>query len=390
VTDRKAPPGSITSERLDIPFIDLAAQRSRIADRLERAISRVLQHGRFILGPEVDQAEAALCAFTGARHAVGCANGTDALVLALMALEIGRGDAVIVPSFTFSASAEAVVLAGATPVFVDVLEDTFNIDPAGLAAGFEVAKAARLKPRAVMTVDLFGQPADYDQVVGFCGAEGLFIVADAAQSVGGSYAGSRVGTLGTITTTSFFPSKPLACYGDGGALFTEDAETDALLRSLRVHGQGSNKYDNVRIGMNSRLDSLQAAVLIEKLAIFEEELELRQAVADRYTAGLVDLADRVIPPAVIGDATSAWALYTLRIRDGRRDAVQKALSDIGIPSVVYYPQPLHRQPAYREYPRVRALEVSESLGGEVLSVPMHPYLDEEVQAVVLHAIAAAV
>jgi dTDP-4-amino-4,6-dideoxygalactose transaminase len=379
----------VTSERLDIPFIDLAAQRARLGQRIDEALARVLQHGRFILGPEVGEVEAALRTFTGAKHAIGCANGTDALVLALMALEIGRGDAVIVPSFTFSASAEAVVLAGATPVFVDVLEDTFNIDPAGLVAGLEVARAAGLKPRAVMTVDLFGQPADYDQIVGFCGAEGLFLIADAAQSMGGSYAGSRVGTLGTITTTSFFPSKPLACYGDGGALFTEDAETDALLRSLRVHGQGRNKYDNVRIGMNSRLDSLQAAVLIEKLAIFEEELELRQLVADRYKAGLADLADRVIPPTIIGDATSAWALYTVRIRDDRRDAVQGALADVGIPSVVYYPKPLHRQPAYAECPQARDLGVAESLGGEVLSLPMHPYLDAEVQNVVVESVRRA-
>lgn len=373
-----------------IPFIDLAAQRARLGDRLDAAIARVLEHGRFILGPEVGELEQKLCDFTGAKHAIGCANGTDALVLALMALDIGPGDAVLVPTFTFSASAEAVVLAGATPVFVDVLEDTFNIASAGLDAGLDAARSAGLKPRAVMAVDLFGQPADYDALSGFCGAAGLHLIDDAAQSVGGSWAGARIGTLGTITTTSFFPSKPLACYGDGGALFTDDADTAALLRSLRVHGQGANKYDNVRIGMNSRLDTLQAAILIEKLRIFEEELALRQAAAERYTAGLADLGDRVVPPVVHDDAMSAWALYTVRVRDGRRDALREALGDAGIPAVVYYPKPLHRQPAYTDCPRAADLGVSERLSGEVLSLPLHAYLSPELQSAVILAVHEAI
>ena len=373
-----------------IPFIDLQAQRRRLDGRIERAMARVLDHGRFILGPEVAELEQQLCAFSGAKHTITCANGTDALVLAFMALDIGPGDAVLVPSFTFSASAESVVLAGATPVFVDVLEDTFNIDPAGLMSGLEAARAAGLKPRAVMTVDLFGQPADYDPIVGFCGENALLLIADAAQSFGGSYAGSRVGTLGTITTASFFPSKPFACYGDGGALFTEDDNVDALLRSLRVHGQGTNKYDNVRIGMNSRLDSLQAAILIEKLSIFEEELEMRQAVAVRYEAGFAGVVERLTAPRVLPDGISAWALYTVRIGEGSRDAVQGALSDLGIPSVTYYPKPLHQQPAYVDCPRAANLGVCERLCGEVLSLPMHPYLDEEVQEIVIDALRRAI
>jgi len=386
-----APAGKLrpmSSQKVQVPFIDLAAQQERLTG-LRDAIDRVLAHGKYILGPEVGELERQLAGFCGAKHVVGCANGTDALVLALMALEVGPGDAVIVPAFTFSASAEAVVLTGATPVFVDVLEDTFNIDPAGLAAGLEAARAGGLKPRAVMTVDLFGQPADYDPIVGFCGAEGLFLIADAAQSFGGAYAGTSVGTLGTITTTSFFPSKPFACYGDGGALFTDDEATDTLLRSLRVHGQGSNKYDNVRIGMNSRLDSLQAAVLLEKLKIFENELEQRQIVARRYAEELAPIADRVVPPAILSQALSAWALYTVRVLEGR-DAMQKALSDLGIPSVVYYPKPLQHQPAYRDCPRGGDLSVSEGLSQQVLSLPMHPYLDAEVQAVVVETVARCV
>lgn len=378
--------------KLDIPFIDLAAQRARIADELDAAIARVLEHGRFILGPEVAQLEDELSKFSGAKHAIGCANGTDALVLSMMALEIGEGDAVLVPAFTFSASAESVVLAGATPVFVDVLPDTFNVDPAGLAAGLEAARAAGLNPRAVMTVDLFGQPADYDPIVGFCGENGLLLIDDAAQSFGASYAGARIGTLATVTTTSFFPSKPFSCYGDGGAIFTDDDELADIFRSIRVHGQGTNKYDNVRIGMNSRLDTLQAAILSEKLKIFEEEIALRQQVAARYEDGLGgggapdDMpATGIIAPRVIDGAVSTWALYTVRLPAERRDAVRDGLSQLGIPAVVYYPRPLHEQPAYQSCPAAD-LPVAGSLSDEVLSLPMHPYLEADVQEVIVDAV----
>ena len=361
---------------MDIPFIDLAAQRARLGNDIENAIARVLNHGRFILGPEVAQLEERLCTFSGARQAVTCGNGTDALVLAMMAFRIGRGDAVLVPGFTFSASSGSVLLSGATPVFVDVLEDTFNMDPSGLLAGLEAARASGLNPRAVLAVDLFGQPADYDVIADFCSEHGLFLIADAAQSFGGSYRGVRVGTLGTVTTTSFFPSKPLGCYGDGGAVFTSDPEIADLLRSLRVHGQGSNKYDNVRIGMNSRLDTLQAAILIEKLNIFEDEIERRREAAACYETLLDGIVDT---PSVIDGGQSVWALYTVRIPGRRRDQVRQALSEHGIPSIVYYPRPLHLQPAYRDCPRVADLPVSESLCHQVLSLPIHPYVSRETQ-----------
>jgi dTDP-4-amino-4,6-dideoxygalactose transaminase len=407
----KSRPDSRRRLAAPIPFIDLAAQRARIGDRIDAAIARVLDHGRFILGPEVAALEEELAAFCGAGHAVGCANGTDALVLALWGLQIGPGDAVLVPAFTFSASAESVVLAGATPVFVEVLPDTFNVDPAGLVAGLQAARAAGLKPRALMAVDLFGQPADYDPIVGFCAENGLLLIDDAAQGFGGSYQGARIGTLATVTTTSFFPSKPLACYGDGGAILTDDADLADLLRSLRVHGQGRNKYDNVRIGTNSRLDTLQAAILLEKLAIFAEELELRQAVAARYTEAFAGLdrrgpeqggrsveggigngaeAGAVIPPRVIDGAVSSWAIYTLRIPGGKRDAIRDHLAKQGIPSAVYYPKPLHRQPAYQGYPAAAELGAAEALCEQVLSLPMHPYLEEEVQAGIVAAVSSAV
>lgn len=371
------------ARRVEVSFIDLAAQRDRLGDRIERAIASVLDHRRFILGPEVTRLEQQLCAFSGAGHAITCANGTDALVLALMALEIGPGDAVLVPSFTFCASAESVVLVGATPVFADVREDTFNVDADGLAAAFDAARANGLSPRAVMSVDLFGQPADYDALWEFCHAHELTLIDDAAQSFGGSHRGVRVGRLATVTTTSFFPSKPFGCYGDGGAVFTDDDRLAEIFRSLRVHGKGTNKYDNVRIGMNSRLDSLQAAILIEKLSIFEDELAARQVVAACYEAGL---RDAVVTPGVIDDVVSAWALYTIRILDGRREAVRTALADLGIPSVVYYPRPLHLQTAYTEFPVAQDLRVAERLSEEVLSIPMHPYVESAVQDVIIEAI----
>ena len=372
--------------RTDIPFIDLAAQRMRLGSGIDRTVARVLDHGRFILGPEVAQLEEGLCTFSGAKHAVTCGNGTDALVLAMMALKIGRGDAVLVPSFTFSASSGSVLLAGATPVFVDVLEDTFNMDPCGLFAGLKAARAAGLNPCAVLAVDLFGQPVNYEAIVNFCDEHGVSLIADAAQSFGGSYRGARVGTLGTVTTTSFFPSKPLGCYGDGGAVFTSDPEIANLLRSLRVHGQGSNKYDNVRVGMNSRLDTLQAAILLEKLNIFEDEIERRREAAARYEALLDGIVDT---PSVINEVQSVWALYTIRIPGRRRDRIRQTLSEYGIPSVVYYPRPLHLQTAYRKCPRVADLPVSESLCHQVLSLPIHPYMSEETLEVVTDTIKQA-
>jgi dTDP-4-amino-4,6-dideoxygalactose transaminase len=360
-----------------IPFVDVAAQRRRLGARIDEAIARVLAHCQFIMGPEVAALEEQLAAFCGARHALGCASGTDALLLALMAKGIGPGDAVICPAFTFCASAEAVVLVGATPVFADVDEASFNLDPSSLEGALAAARRAGLKPKAVMTVDLFGLPAAYDAIAKFAAAHGLVVIADAAQSFGAVYHERRVGTLAPITTTSFFPSKPLSCYGDGGAVFTDDDHLAALMRSLRIHGQGADKYDNVRIGINGRLDTIQAAVLIEKLAIFAEELAARERVARRYDEALREVA---IVPRVPDGLTTVWALYTIRLPSGVRDRVMAALAAQGIPTVVYYPKPLHRQTAYRHYPVAgNGLPVTDRIADEVLSLPMHAYLDEATQ-----------
>jgi dTDP-4-amino-4,6-dideoxygalactose transaminase len=370
-----------------IPFVDVAAQRRRLAARIDAAVARVLDHCQFIMGPEVAALEEKLAAFCGARHALGCASGTDALLLALMGKGIGPGDAVICPAFTFCASAEAVALVGATPVFADVDEATFNIDAASLKGALVAARRAGLKPKAVMTVDLFGLPAAYDAIAEVAAAHGLIVIADAAQSFGAIYHERRVGTLAPVTTTSFFPSKPLSCYGDGGAVFTDDDELAAVMRSLRIHGQGADKYDNVRIGINGRLDTIQAAVLIEKLAIFEEELATRGRIARRYGEALRDI---VTVPRVPEGCTSVWALYTIRVRPGVRDRVMTALAGQGIPTVVYYPKPLHRQAAYRHYPVAgNGLPVTDRVAEEVLSLPMHAYLDEATQDRIVAALRAA-
>jgi UDP-2-acetamido-2-deoxy-ribo-hexuluronate aminotransferase len=370
-----------------IPFVDVAAQRRRLGARIDEAIARVLAHCQFIMGPEVAALEKQLTAFCGARHALGCASGTDALLLALMAKGIGPGDAVICPAFTFCASAEAVVLVGATPVFADVDEATFNLDPASLDGALAAARRAGPRPKAVMTVDLFGLPAAYDAIAPIAAAHGLVVIADAAQSFGAVYHDRAVGTLAPVTTTSFFPSKPLSCYGDGGAVFTDDDDLAALMRSLRIHGQGADKYDNVRIGINGRLDTIQAAVLIEKLAIFAEELAARKRIARRYDEGLRDVA---IVPRVPDGLTSVWALYTIRLPSGVRDNVMAALAAQGIPTGVYYPKPLHRQAAYRHYPVAgNGLPVTDRVAGEVLSLPMHAYLDAPTQDRIVAALRAA-
>jgi dTDP-4-amino-4,6-dideoxygalactose transaminase len=366
-----------------IPFIDLAAQRKRLGPAIDNAVARVLTHCQFIIGPEVGAFERELAAFAGSKHAVSCASGTDALVLGLRALGIGPGDAVICPSFTFCATAEVAVLVGATPVFVDVHPDTFNIDVTGIPGAIEAAKAAGLTPKAIIPVDLFGLPADHNAVAAIAETHGLFVLDDAAQGFGATYHNRRLGTFGNVTCTSFFPAKPLGCYGDGGAVLTDDDGLADLLRSLRVHGQGSDKYDNVRIGLASRLDTIQAAVLSEKLKIFPDEIEARQAVAKRYAEGLRDV---VTIPSVPDRLTSVWAQYTIRVSGGRRDALAAALKAEGIPTAIYYPIPLHRQVAYKQYPVGRAsLAVSDKLAGEVISLPMHPYLDEPTQARIVEA-----
>jgi dTDP-4-amino-4,6-dideoxygalactose transaminase len=370
-----------------IPFIDVAAQRRRLGRAIDDAIARVTAHCQFIQGPEVAAFEADLAAFCGARHAVGCASGTDALMLVLMAKGIGRGDAVVCPAFTFCATAEVVALVGATPVFADVDAETFNLDAASLKRAVATAKRNGLKPKAVIPVDLFGLPADHDALAAVAQAEGLFVLDDAAQSFGASYKGRKLGTLAPATATSFFPAKPLGCYGDGGAVLTDDPVLVELLKSLRVHGQGGDKYDSVRIGMTSRLDTLQAAVLIEKLKIFADEIMARNVAARRYTEGLGDVAT---VPLVPDGLTSVWAQYTIRVRPERRDALAVALKQQGIPTAMYYPKPLHRLAAYRHFPVVdNGIPVTDALASEVISLPMHAYLDAATQDRVIAAVRGA-
>src|SRR5262245_54506934 len=376
--------------RLDpapIPFIDVAAQRRRLGRSVDDAIARVLGHCQFILGPEVRTFEAELAAFCGARHAVSCASGTDALVMVLMALGVGPGDAVICPSFTFTATAEVAVLVGATPVFADVDEASFNLNPESLRRACAKARKLGLRPRVVIPVDLFGQPADYDHINAVAAAEGLFVLDDAAQSFGATYGNRRIGALAPATATSFFPAKPLGCYGDGGAILTDDEELAQVMRSVRVHGEGRDKYDCVRVGLNGRLDTIQAAVLIEKLKIFPEEIAARERVARRYTAGLADVAN---VPRLAPGVTSVWAQYTIRLAPGRRDPLAAALKAQGIPTGVYYPTPLHRQEPYQRFPIAEGgAPVSERLAEEVISLPIHAYLDEATQERIIAAVRRA-
>jgi len=370
-----------------IPFIDLAAQRRRLGARIDEALARVTAHCQFILGPEVGALEAELAAFCGARHAVSCASGTDALLLALMAKGIGPGDAVICPAFTFCATAEAPALLGATPVLADVEAATFNLDLDSFERAIATARRLGLRPGAVIPVDLFGLPADHDSIAEVAEEHGLFVLDDAAQAFGATYKGRRLGTLAHATATSFFPAKPLGCYGDGGAVFTDDDGLAETIRSLRVHGQGADKYDNARIGITGRLDTIQAAVLIEKLKIFPEEIEARQRIAQRYAEGLGEV---VIVPRVPDVSTSVWAQYTIRLAPGAREGFSAALEREGIPTAVYYAKPLHRQTAYRHYPLADGgLPVSERLAEEVVSLPMHPYLDAPTQDRIIAAVRRA-
>lgn len=358
-----------------VPFLDLKAQQARIAADLRPRLDAVLAHCQFILGPEVRELEAQLAAFCGAAHCVAVSSGTDALQIALMAEGIGRGDAVFLPAFTYTATAEVPLVLGATPVFVDVDPRTFQIDPAHLKTRIaDVRRAGKLKPRALIGVDLFGQPADWPALAAIAAEEGLATLDDCAQSFGAALGGKRLGTAAQATATSFFPSKPLGGYGDGGALFTEDAERAALFRSLRTHGEGTTRYEVMRTGMNGRLDSLQAAVLLSKLTVFEEELAARERIARAYDRAL---GNAVITPARVPDSSSAWAIYAVLLADeAARTRVQAALKEAGVPSAIYYPRPLHKQPAYAAAHDGTALPVSENLATRILALPIHPYLSE--------------
>jgi len=366
-------------------FIDLAAQRERIGDRLNAAIARVVADGRYILGPEVAEFEKKLAGYIGVEHVIACANGTDALLMPLMARGIGPGDAVFCPSFTFAATAEVVALVGAEPVFVDVDPDSYNMNVAQLEAAIaEIRREGRLQPKAIIPVDLFGLAAEYNKITALAEREGLFVIEDAAQSIGGKRDNVMCGAFGHVAATSFYPAKPLGCYGDGGAMFTNDGELAETLRSVLFHGKGETQYDNVRIGLNSRLDTIQAAILIEKLAILEDEMEARQAVAKRYAEGLKDV---VKVPHTPSGYRSAWAQYS--IESENRDGLRAHLTAAGIPSVVYYVKPLHLQQAYKRYPVAPGgLPVSEALPGRILSLPMHPYLAKDDQDRIIDAIRA--
>jgi dTDP-4-amino-4,6-dideoxygalactose transaminase len=371
------------TERGLVRIADLLTHRASIGDQIDSALMKVISHGHFIMGPEVKQLEADLVQYCGASSAVTCGNGTDALVLALRALGVGVGDGVIVPAFTFAASAEAPALVGATPVFVDVDPETWCIDPRGIKAGLDAARSAGLIPRAVIAVDLFGQPADYRRLQVVTSESGLFLVADAAQSFGGTREGLRVGSLAPVTATSFFPTKPLGCYGDGGAVFTQDPELANVVASLRTHGMGDHKYDHVRVGTNSRLDTIQAAVLIEKLTVLDEELKLRQEAAGRY---LEMMDGELETQSVLSGSTSTWAQFAVRVNGSSRERIRERLSTVGVETAVHYPLPLNRQPAFREFPTATNLGVSELLATEVLALPLHPWIEPAEQERVVEAL----
>jgi dTDP-4-amino-4,6-dideoxygalactose transaminase len=378
-----------------IAFIDLAAQQQRIRPQIDAAIARVLAHGAYVMGPEVRQFEKQLAAFAGMDHAVSCANGTEALALPLMAWGIGPGDAVFCPSFTFAATGEVVPWLGASPVFVDIRPDTYTLDPARLEAAIEaIAAEGRLKPRAIIAVDLFGQPADYPAIKQVAARHGLKLIADSAQGFGCTLDGRHPGAWADAVTTSFFPAKPLGCYGDGGAILTDDAWLAERLDSLRVHGKATAsdiagasfdhdpKYLNMRVGLNSRLDTLQAAILIEKLNIFEGEIAARNRIAARYADGLAGAV--AATPTVIAGGVSTWAQYT--IEHPNRDGLAAHLKAHQIPTAAYYPMPMHRQGCYADYPQPGGLPVSEAKAETVLSLPMHPYLDTATQDRIIAAV----
>jgi len=377
-------------------FIDLKQQQQRILSHLTTNIQAVLTHGQYIMGPEIKELEKRLGAYVGAKHAVSCASGTDALLMALMAYGIGPGDAVFTTPFTFVATAEVISLLGATPVFVDIDPETFNIDPASLeeaVCALEQRRPKRhplpegykkLMPRGIISVDLFGQAADYERINALAKEKGLFVIEDACQSFGAEYRGRKACSLAHAAATSFFPAKPLGCYGDGGMVFTDDDELASKLVSIRVHGSGSDKYDNVRLGINGRLDTLQAAILLAKFEIFPEEVELRQQVAGRY-AELLDASGVVKCPVVVQGSKSVWAQYSLLCM--HRDKIMAALKDKGVPTAVYYPIPLHLQGAYRYLGYAKgAFPVAERVASAIFSVPMHPYLTEEDQRTIADAI----
>jgi dTDP-4-amino-4,6-dideoxygalactose transaminase len=364
-------------------FIDLKSQQARIKPEIDAAIAEVLASGAYILGPAVTKFETELAEFGQAKHAIGCANGTDALLLSMMAWGIGPGDAVFCPSFTYVATAEAVVLLGATPVFIDIDRTTYNMDSNSLETAISgVKQAGALTPKAIISVDLFGQPADYPKISTVAKSHGLKLIADSAQGFGSTLGGIQPLHWCDVATTSFFPAKPLGCYGDGGAILTNDDELVPLLKSIRMHGAGTDKYDNVRIGMNSRLDSLQAAILSEKLKIFDDEIKTRMKIAARYNRGLESSVKAV--PDLIDGGISIWAQYTIEVED--RDGFMAHMRAADIPTASYYPRPIHLQSAYEHYPLAgNGLANTEDAMKYVVALPMHAYLTKEDQDRVIDA-----
>ena len=372
-----------------IAFIDLKTQQAKILPALTARIQAVLSHGQYVMGPEVGELESRLAAYVGVKHALACSSGTDALLMALMAYGVGPGDAIFTTPFTFIATAEVVQLLGATSVFVDVESRTFNLDPKALEQSMRRLAAdprtSHLRPRGIIPVDLFGQPADYDRINALAGEYGLFVLGDAAQSFGATYKGKRTGSLAEVSATSFFPAKPLGCYGDGGAIFTDNDDLAEILHSIRVHGQGKDKYENVRLGLNGRLDTLQAAILLAKLDIFEGEIALRQDVAQRYNEALRQVVE---VPAVAPDRTSVWAQYS--VLSPHRAALQESLRQAGVPTAIYYPIPLHLQGAFQHLGyKPGDFPVSEDLAQRIFSLPMSPYLASDDQERIIRVILTA-
>ncbi len=368
----------------NINFIDLKAQQKLIAEPLRSAIDNVLAHGKYIMGPEVNAFETQISKFCDVKHTISCSSGTDALLMTLMALDVKAGDAVFVPSFTFAASAEIIALLGAIPIFVDVNPDDYNINLDSLQAAFDSIKSQNMRPVGIIAVDLFGLPADYDELNNFANIHDLWLIDDAAQSLGASYKEQSIGNMGIAATTSFFPAKPLGCYGDGGAIFTNDNALADKLRSIRVHGKGSDKYDNIRIGINGRLDTLQAAILIEKLKIFPDEIEQRNKIARYYNNAFKDI---IHTPVIDNDKICAWAQYTLKLENPKaRQSILDNLKAAGVPTAIYYPLPLHQQTCYKDFPTAPSMEVCESLAQTVFSLPMHPYMTQETQDYIIEEV----
>ncbi len=364
-------------------FIDLKTQQEKIREEIEQNIKKVLDHGKYIMGPEIEELELTLRNYCGVKHAIGVASGTDALLIPLMAYDIGPGDAIFTTTFTFIATAEVILLLGATPVFVDIDQETFNIDTKKLDEAIEkTAKEGRLKPKGILPVDLFGQSADYDKINEIAKKYNLFVIEDAAQSFGASYKGRKTCSLADVASTSFFPAKPLGAYGDGGMIFTDDDELYKKIISIRVHGSGTDKYKNIRVGLNGRLDTMQAAVLLAKFKIFDEEIKLRQIIAEKYNNAL---KSSLKVPTVKSHNISAWAQYALLHNE--RDKIIKQLKDDGIPVAIYYPIPLHLQEAFSQLGLKKGdFPISEKYSEEIFSIPFHPYLNTEDQDKIINSI----